>query len=165
MKILFVLILGLATWVAIAQPRALDAPRETWFHAEITLRPAENGQSAWILPFDVVSIQTRGAARPNLYVANGDERLPLAYVGATPEGFERYELPYFPGELIWRREGRILDGFWLRPDRGEKYPLTLTTGRRQRFALPSPQGAEHTLAERYALRFHHPDQPANEGSP
>ena len=165
MKILFVLLLGLAAWVVVAQPRAVDGPRETWFHAEITLRPAQGGQPAWVLPFDVVSVQNRGAARPDLYVANGEERLRLAYVGATPDGFERYELPYFPGELVWRRSGRMLDGYWLRPDRGEQYPLVLTLGRRPRFALPSPQGVEQPLADRYALRFHHPDQPANEGSP
>jgi thiol-disulfide isomerase/thioredoxin len=100
-----------------------------------------------------------------MYVANGEERIRLAYMGATPDGFERYEIPYFPGELVWRRAGRALDGFWIRPDRGEQYPLVLTLGKRPRFALPSPQGTELPLADRYALRFHHPDQPAADGNP
>ena len=90
MKIIFVLILGLAAWVVVAQPRALDAPKETWFHAEITLRPASDGQVAWVLPFDIVSVQPKGAVRPDMYVANGTERILLAYAGATPDGYERY---------------------------------------------------------------------------
>ena len=165
MKIIFVLILGLAAWVVVAQPRALNAAKETWFHAEITLRPAKDGQAAWILPFDIVSVQPKGAVRPDMYVANGTERILLAYAGATSDGFERYEIPYFPGELVWRRSGRTMDGFWIRPDRGEQYPLLLTMGNRPRFALPSPQGSEQPLADRYALRFHQPNQPVAEGNP
>ena len=121
MKIIFVLILALAAWVVVAQPRAGGSgavPREVWFHAEITLRPAANGQKAWILPFDVVSVSSSDKARPAFFVVNGLERLPLSYTGSTAEGYERYEIPYFQGELIWRKEGRQLAGFWMRPDRG-----------------------------------------------
>ena len=74
MKIIFVLILALAAWVVVAQPRAAgsgSALREVWFHAELTLRPAENGQKAWILPFDVVSVSSTDGGRPSFFVVNG----------------------------------------------------------------------------------------------
>ena len=166
MKIIFVLILALAAWVVVAQPRAGGSgsvPREVWFHAEITLRPAANGQKAWILPFDVVSVSSSDKARPAFFVVNGLERLPLSYTGSTPEGYERYEIPYFQGELIWRKEGRQLAGFWMRPDRGTQYELVLSPGKLARFALNEAPVKQFLLEERYALVQYEPGSPAEKG--
>ncbi|MEY4479109.1 MAG: hypothetical protein RL276_1414, partial [Bacteroidota bacterium] len=136
----------------------------TWFRAQITLRAAQGTDAAWLLPIELVSVDQGAKAKPEFFIVNGAERLPLAYVGANAEGYERYELPYFPGELWWRKEGSTWNGFWVRPDRGERYGLRLERGPLPRFDLPEGRGPREVLAARYGLKMHHPDQPADQGS-
>lgn len=167
MKVLFVLLLGLAVWVVVVQPSSAQSSpsgRETWFRAQITLRAAQGTDAAWLLPFELVSVDQGAKAKPAFFAVNGAERLPLAYVGANAEGYERYELPYFPGELWWRKEGSAWNGFWVRPDRGERYDLRLERGPLPRFDLPEGREPREVLAARYGLKMHHPDQPAEQGS-
>lgn len=163
MKIIFVLILGLATWVAVAQPRAKAQLRESWYHAEITL--AAEGRQPWTLPFDVLSLRS-GSGGAQWYLVNGEERIPLAYAGAQSEGYEQFEIPYFSGRLIWRQEGKNLVGFWQRPDQGTQFSLRLTPGASPRFARNQEPSKlpKQPLQPKYGLRFHQADQPAEQGS-
>ena len=167
MKVLFVLLLGLAVWIVVVQPSSAQSSpsgREQWYRAAITLRAAQGSEAAWILPFEVVAVDQGAKSKPAFLVVNGAERLPLAYSGANAEGYERFELPYFPGELWWRREGSTWNGFWVRPDRGEQYPLVMQRGQLPRFNLPEDDRPRAELAPRYALKMHQPEQPADQGS-
>jgi thiol-disulfide isomerase/thioredoxin len=118
-----------------------------------------------VLPFDVVAT-TEGTAGPQWYLANGEERIPLAYVGAQSDGYEVFDIPYFSGRLMWRKEGKELLGYWQRPDQGTQFSLRLSPGKTPRFA----RGQEPTkfplqpLQPKYSLRFHQADQPAEQGS-
>ncbi|MFM8565590.1 MAG: TlpA family protein disulfide reductase [Bacteroidota bacterium] len=163
MKIIFVLILGLAVWVVVAQPSAKAQPNETWYHAEITL--AAEGHPSWTLPFDVCAVRS-GSGAAQWCLVNGAERIPLAYAGSNSEGYEQFEIPFYSGRLIWRKEGKDLVGFWLRPDQGSQFALRLSSGTRARFAGIDASTAlpRQPLQLKYRLRFHHADQPAEQGS-
>lgn len=170
MKIIFVLVLGLAAWVVVAQPSSASKNlREVWYRGELRMESPNGEQEPWTLPFRLVAVSGSGAAggRPQWYLVNEPERVPLAYVGANAEGYEEYDIPYFSGRLAWRTEGGQLRGFWLRPDQGTRFALTLKPGKGPLADLPKPaSGApRHPLAARYALRFHDANQPAEQGKP